>query len=401
VNKPLGDATTMADNNIVQRIQEFVERVWASVHKHPSWELCVLTVTLCQCPYVVVAQASPSGDHSFEGQTPGISHDYNKKLEQLYHRTAGASESDSQNYRIGSDDLLELTVFEAPDLNRTVRVSANGDISLPLLGNVRAADLTTSELEASLEELLRRTYMKEPHVGVFLKEIQSHAVSVFGAVKRPGVIQIRGTKSLVEVLSMAEGLADDAGDTVIIMRGAEGDGLSEGETPLGTTNLRSSAEGVAAISRSGTTREPAAQEINLKNLLESGDPSYNVPVNPGDVVKVTRAGVVYVVGEVHKPGGFTLKTNENISVLQALALAEGLTRTSAKGKARIIRTDELSGARAEIPIDLGKILGGKAADPQLRAKDIVFVPNSGGRTALYRGSEAALSIAGGVIIYRR
>lgn len=113
-----------------------------------------------------------------------------------------------------------------------------------------------------------------------------------------------------------------------------------------------------------------------------------------------RAGVVYVVGGVRKPGGFTLKTNENISVLQLVALAEGLTPTSAKGRARIIRTDEVTGARNEIPLNLGKILAGKALDPVLRAKDIVFVPNSPGKSALYRGAEASLGIVGGLAVYR-
>jgi polysaccharide export outer membrane protein len=116
---------------------------------------------------------------------------------------------------------------------------------------------------------------------------------------------------------------------------------------------------------------------------------------------VARAGVVYVVGEVRKPGGFVLKSNENISVLQALALAEGLTRTAAKSQSRIIRSDEQSGVRSEIPLNLGKILEGKAADPLLRPNDILFVPNSAGRLALYRGMEAALSITTGLIIWRR
>jgi polysaccharide biosynthesis/export protein len=107
-----------------------------------------------------------------------------------------------------------------------------------------------------------------------------------------------------------------------------------------------------------------------------------------------------VVGGVRKPGGFTLKTNENISVLQVLALAEGLTPTSAKGRARIIRTDEVTGTRNEIHLDLGKILAGKATDPLLQAKDIVFVPNSVGKAALYRGAEASIGIASGLAIYR-
>ena len=126
----------------------------------------------------------------------------------------------------------------------------------------------------------------------------------------------------------------------------------------------------------------------------------NVPVRPGDIVKVTRAGIVYVVGEVQKPGGFVLQNNESISVLQALALAEGATHTSATSRARIIRTDPITGKRTEIPMNLGKILSGKAPDTFLQPKDIVFVPNSAAKNMLYRGSEAALQTATGVAIYR-
>src|SRR5256884_8136508 len=116
-----------------------------------------------------------------------------------------------------------------------------------------------------------------------------------------------------------------------------------------------------------------AVQVNLKDLLESADSHGNPLVHPGDIVKVTRAGVVYVIGEVRKPGGFALKSNEKISVLQALALSEGLTRTAAKSGARIIRPDQQSGERKETPIDLGKILAGKAPDPVLETKKLIFV----------------------------
>jgi polysaccharide export outer membrane protein len=141
-------------------------------------------------------------------------------------------------------------------------------------------------------------------------------------------------------------------------------------------------------------------EINLKKLLESRDAALNVLVHPGDIVKVPRAGIVYVVGEVVKPGGFVLQNNESISVLQALALAQGPTHTSAIGHARIIRTDPVTGARTEIPANLGRIFSGKAPDTFLQAKDVVFVPNSAAKSVLYRGSEAALQTAAGVAIYK-
>lgn len=332
---------------------------------------------------------------------------WNRRLEELLRSAEPVPVAAPQEYRIGPEDLLDITVFDAPELNRSLRVSASGEISLPLLGAVKAAGLSPRELEFVLQELLRRTYMNDPHVGVYVREMESHPVSVFGAVEKPGIFQIRGTKTLLEVLSMAEGLADDAGDTVIVMRGA-----SLRSTPVQKNdNQEVSAgsslpvsEGDPATGVSLPAKDPTGEdavEINLKDLLESGDPRYNVSVYSGDIVKVTRAGIVYVVGEVKKPGGFVLKSNENISVLQAIALGEGLTRTAAKKHTRIIRTDEQTGERTEIAIDLGKILAGKARDPMLRPKDIVFVPNSTARSALYRAGEAAIATVSGVIVWRR
>jgi polysaccharide biosynthesis/export protein len=362
--------------------------------------LALLVAVFCPLPATPQARPPALDSPAAREETSG---DYNRQLQKLAQAMAGASQNaGAGDYRIGPEDLIEISVFEAPDLNRTVRVSADGKISLPMLGPVSAQGLTPRELELVLQELLRRTIMKDPHVAVSVQEMQSHPVSVFGAVKKPGVFQIRGAKSVVEILSMAQGLADDAGDTVIVVRHA---GLAEQEN---SSSDRS--EPIPATEREGRPREaiPQADEasspqtlnIDLKNLLESGDPRYDVLVYPGDIVKVTRAGVVYVVGEVRKPGGFMLKTNEDISVLQALALAEGLTHTSAKSRVKVIHTDEATGKRSEVPINLDKILAGKAADPLLHPRDIVFVPNSASKSALYQGAQSALATATGVIIYR-
>jgi polysaccharide biosynthesis/export protein len=309
--------------------------------------------------------------------------EFNQRLEESRKMLAGTlPDSRGDESRIGPGDLLEITVFEAPEMNRTLRVSANGEVSMQLLGPVKAAGLTSQELESLLVELLGRTYMKDPHVGVFVRELQSHPVSVVGAVKKPGVYQIPDSKTVIELLSMAEGLADDAGDTVLIMRGKS---VGEPGTSQSTDKPQENGEIV---------------KVNLKNLLESADSTLNVPVHSGDIVKVARAGIVYVVGEVKKPGGFVLKSNENISVLQALALAEGLTRISAKSQVRIIRTDQSTDKRIEIPVDLGKILASKSPDPILQPRDVVFVPDSSAKSAFYRGAEAVLSTATGVAIYR-
>ncbi len=396
-----------------------------------SFRVCV-TVLTPLAAMLVLGIATEAREPQAAGQGTSLSNryqqtteDYNRRLVELNRSVSGESPiAPPSDYRIGADDLLDISVLEASELDRAPRVSASGQISLAVVGTVRAAGLTTQELSAVIEEILRRNYIKNPHVTVQVREMQSHSVSVFGAVRKPGVFQIRGPKSVIELLSMAEGLGDDAGDTVIVDRhdeirgfwSAKAAGLPVQET---TPSLGAVADGGfndTAVSRtdqwsqsSGTrsggnsAAEPGSSEtveIDLKKLLDSGDASLNVEVYPGDVVKVTRAELVYVVGEVAKPGGFQLKSNENISVLQAVALAQGLTHTSAAAHSKIIRTDPATGQRQEIPIDLKKVLAGKVADPMLTARDIVFVPNSVGRTAMYRSLDAMISVGTGLAVYR-
>jgi len=315
------------------------------------------------------------------------------------------------DYQIGPEDLLEISVLEAPDLNRTVRVSDDGAISLALLGSIPAAGLSTRELQALLEDRLRHTYMKDPQVSVFVQEMRSHAVSVFGAVEKPGVYQIRSAKTLVEVLSMAQGLANDAGDTVIVMRypGNTADPalatLFSNNSTLATnqpSEITLSALGPSGLATDETSGTKSIA-IKLKDLLDSSNPRSNVLVYPGDQVKVARAGIVYVVGQVHKPGGFLLKTNENISVLQAIALAEGVT-PNAKGKeARIFLAAGANESPKEVAINLDKIMAGKAPAPLLKPDDVLFVPNSASKEALHVLKQSTAGIVGalgGAAIYR-
>jgi polysaccharide export outer membrane protein len=349
-------------------------------------------------------QANRSLPKSPQAQT---SAEINERLQQASEKlTSSAAEVANTESTIGPDDLLNISVFEAPEMNCAVRVSTDGEISLPLLGTVHAAGLTPRELGYLLQGVLHNSFMKDPHVGVFVQELQSHAVSVVGAVKMPGVFQIRGSKTVIEVLSLAQGLTDDAGDTVLIMRG------TGTPAPIGANRLNLAATAPVAAqpgeilpsanpaSIASPEKKNEIVDINLKRLLESEDSALNVAVFPGDIVKVPRAGIVYVVGEVIKPGGFVLQNNERISVLQALALAEGPTHTSAVRSARIIRTDPATGRRTEIPTNISRIFSGKAPDTFLQAKDVVFFPNSTAKSVLYRGSEAALQTAAGVAIYK-
>lgn len=340
--------------------------------------------------------------------------DYNKRIAEM-----AAGDTSNQNlssplhdYQIGSEDLLEISVLEAPDFNRTVRVADDGTISLALLGTVPASGLTTRELQDNLEDRLRQTYMNDPQVSVFVQEMRSHPVSVFGAVQKPGVYQIRRPKTLVEVLSMAQGLADDAGDTIIITRNPSD---SQNANPAVTALLSSNASAPATspelalsaretpASSNSDSKPPRSVTVNLKDLLDSGNSRSDVLVYPGDVVKVSRAGIVYVVGQVNKPGGFLLKTNENISALQAIALAEGMA-PYAKGKAaRIFVANAPDGSPKEMAINLDKVLAGKEVAPFLKPNDVLFVPSSTSKEALHSFQQSTFGIVGalgGAAIYR-
>lgn len=279
----------------------------------------------------------------------------------------GGATASRSAYRVGPDDLLGVNVFGAPELSGEHRVSSGGEIAVPLLGPVAVEGLSPREVEDKLEGALGRDYMKDPHVTVEVVEMQSHGVSVVGAVRKPGVYQISGSATLLDVLARAQGLDDNAGGTVVVTRGGSasepspstGDSLPAGGSP----------------SDSGA----AARQIDLKALLSSGDLSLNVPVRPGDVVKVPTAGRVYVTGQVQDPGGFPVTNGETMTALQALSLGGGLTERADAGDAYVIRVHQ-DGRREQVPLDLGKVLDGESEDPRLLAGDVLFVPRSTGKT---------------------
>jgi polysaccharide export outer membrane protein len=288
------------------------------------------------------------------------------------------------NYIIGPEDVLDVDVFNVPELRKTVRVSNDGTIGLSLLGHVKAAGLTAEQLRAELEKKYGETYLQNPQVSVYITEYHAQPVSVIGAVERPGLYQLTGPRTLIEILSMAGGLAKrssaPAGKTLYVTRkGGFGD--------------LSVAEGMQLVA-------PEKLEINISRLLYSHDDSLNIKIHPRDTISVTKADVIYVVGDVRKPGGFVLEDRENLTVLQALAMAEGVLSTAAKSQSRIIRKTA-EGGRTEIPVDLKKVLAGKSPDEVMAANDILFVPNSAAKSALKRGAEAAIGTVSGILIYRR
>jgi polysaccharide export outer membrane protein len=262
---------------------------------------------------------------------------------------ASAGPDTGTEYRIGPDDVLSITVLQAPELNASVRVPENGQISLPLIGEVLAAKLTPRELELQIQEQLGARFIRDPHVTVLATEIRSYGVSVVGAVRRPGVLQVRATTSLLEVLSLAGGLAEEAGDSVIVLRKEAGTG------------------------------SPTSIGIRLKALLGADD-SANIPVRPGDIVNVQTAHLVYVMGAVNKPGAFAVRGSDGLTVLRALAYGEGVTALAKRSDAMVLRTSA-DGQRIEVPVDLESILKGRSPDVALQAQDILFVPVSGAKVA--------------------
>jgi polysaccharide export outer membrane protein len=289
------------------------------------------------------------------------------------------------DYVIGPEDVVEIDVFNVPELGKTVRVANDGTISLPLIGRVKAAGFTPTELSKELEAEWGENYLQDPQVTVFVREFHAQPVSIVGAVEKPGLYQLVGPRTLIEMLSMAGGLAKrssaPAGRTVYVTRKG------------GFANLQP-AEGMNLVA-------PDKVEIDLRRLLYSHEDALNIEIKPLDIVAVSKADIVYVTGRgVQRPGGFVLEDRDNVTVFQALAMAEGLSANAAKHDARIIR-QKVDGSRLEIPVDLDKVLKGKAPDPVLAANDILFVPDSLQKAGLKRALESTVQTISGVLIFRR
>jgi polysaccharide export outer membrane protein len=297
----------------------------------------------------------------------------------------------TQDTVISADDLLDIYVFDVAEISRQYRVSPSGSITLPLLsGPIAAAGLTPDQLSLAISDKLRTAgLVSNPQVTVAVKESRIQSVAVAGAVKRPQIYPIFGRTTLLDVLSQAEGLADDAGNIAIIRRG---------EVAMRVLGLQSGQDKADSSPALFTTAS-----VDLKRLLETGEPGLNLDLYPGDRVTVQRAGIIYVVGAVNRSGGFTLKDDrEEMTVLKAIALAEDLKSTAVRNKAMIIRKNpQVSGQREEIPVNLKEVLAGHASDRPMQANDILFVPDSSGKKAMRRAAEAALQITTGIIIWRR
>lgn len=273
--------------------------------------------------------------------------------------------STAPNIAIGAGDLLSIVVFDTPELTTSVRVSQDGEANLPVLGMMRLAGMNTIDAARRIEDELRsRRLILEPHVTVFIAEYASQGATVMGEVRSPGVYPTLGTRTMLDMISVAGGLQTTAGKMVTIIHRTD---------PQHPVNI--------------------ALQSNPANMRAQDNPV----ILPGDTVIAAKAGIVYVIGDVLKPGGFLIDNNSPISVMQSLSLAGGWDKTAALSKTKLIRkTPE---GREEVDLDLKHVAYGSQADIPVKDGDILFVPSSISKTLTYRGIEAAISITSGVLIY--
>ncbi len=281
--------------------------------------------------------------------------------------------------KIGAHDLIAVSVYGAPELTRTVRVTADGFLGLPMLKlRVKAQTLMPAELESIIAEALRaENILVEPVVTVTVVEYHSRPISIVGSVRRPLTFQALGATTLLDALTRAEGLAPEAGPEILVSRKQPGENGS-----------------------------PATliQRIPVKGLIDEADPELNVRLYGGEEIRVPEVGKVYVVGNVRRPGAFPVHDASGTSVLKLLAVAEGLLSFTAK-QAFIYRRESGSQAKNEIPIELQRIVDRKSPDVPLEANDILYVPDNKGRrmtiTTLEKLAGFGAATASGMIIWRR
>jgi polysaccharide export outer membrane protein len=338
---------------------------------------CISVCLLVASVVFAQAQLQQTGGPGPVSPKLATSQETNDRIAEL----AQASLIKQADYAIGSGDLLALEVFDVSELSREVRVDESGMIAIPLVSEqVQAAGLTTFELQAKLEAILKeKGLVTNPHVSVSVKERHGEPITVTGAVKIPAVIQAVRQMTLLEVLSQAGGISPDAGSDVLITR----------PTHLADPSLGSDAGTNSVI------------KIDLNDLIYSGNLRFNVPVIGGDVVTVSHADVVYAVGALQHPGGFIMQSNrERMTVLKLVSLSGGWVPSAKPNEAFILRQDPDTGQRVHVPVDLKKILTLKTEDVTMRQNDILFVPDSTEKRALRRTGEIALSLATGAALYR-
>lgn len=270
-----------------------------------------------------------------------------------------------QSNVINNGDMLDIAVFESPDLSTKVRVGDDGDVLLPIAGTVHVQGLSVAEASAAIRaRLMERRFVKDPKVTVSITEYATRGVSVLGEVKKPGIYVAMGAHRLNDYISLAEGLTQQAGTKVSI------------------------------------THRTAPDQTTTVQISSSGKPTpgSNPLIESGDTVIVPKAGQVYVVGDVVRPGEYLMDHDEQLTIVQALALAQGPNRTALLKHSIIVRKTDMG--RTEIPVDVQKVLTMKSKDLALMDNDILFIPVSGAKRAVNRTLEAIVQTAVGTASFR-
>ena len=270
---------------------------------------------------------------------------------------AGPPASDP-TFRVGAGDVIQIRAVDDEEIpDKQVRIGVDGYISLPTVGRLRVTGLTAEEIQTAVADRLKRLYV-DPDVSVSVVETHSQPVTVVGAVKTPGVMQLQGRKTLVEILSAAGGPLDDAGPSAKIAR------LKEfGQIPL--PNAHDDPTGAYSIA-----------DVNLQAVMDGRDPAENIVIMPNDVINVPKGQMIYVIGEVLKPGTIVLGEKNSVTVLQAIGVTSGISKTAKASETKILRLTPGSSTRTEITVNLQSMLAGKGSDVPLQPDDILYVPNN-------------------------
>ena len=279
--------------------------------------------------------------------------------------------SPEEDYRIGPNDVIDIRVENMPELTQTFRVTAAGTFLMPFVGRVSAVMKTTEELAQLIADGLRGDYLKDPRVSVSVKEFNSRSFFIQGSVRTPGVFQIEGRPSMLELLTLAGGLTETHGANAYIIRRIKTPAQKEPEPNLAKQVVEKNGNG---------EQDPAPEETpkyelksaNINGLLK-GRFDQDVLLEPGDIINIPASDIFFVAGEVNAPGSFALK--DGTTLRQAISLAQGTKFNASLGRGIIFRENS-TGKREEVHVDIGAVMSGKKEDIAIAANDIVMVPNS-------------------------
>ena len=279
--------------------------------------------------------------------------------------------SPEEDYRIGLNDVLDIKVESAPELTQTYRVTAAGTFLMPWVGRVTAAKRTPEELAEFIADKLRGDFLKDPKVSVTVREFNSRSFFVQGQVKNPGVIQIEGRPSMLELITLAGGLSEHHGSTAYIIRRIKAPDKAP-DKALGTNTSKTSGQNDEQPLSAEEAPKYEMKRANI-NALFKGNFQQDVLLEPGDMVNIPATDVFFVAGEVNAPGSFQL--NDGTSLRQAISLAQGTNFKAAMNRGIIFR-ENAAGKQEELHVDIGAIMSGKKEDIPIAANDIIMVPNS-------------------------